>query len=414
MKVTWIGHASFLVQCSPLADSAGRGINILLDPVFSDRTSPVSFIGPKRYTPTPCTLEELCDRVPIDVVCISHNHYDHADVTTLKYLFERADQEGRAMVCCAGLGNGRWLTPLVPDLAGREQRVRIWEGDWWDRVEVALGTGSKNVSASVSSGKSSNESTSETAEPQATTTTPQSQHQDSRVRITITPSQHASARSLFDRDCDLWCSYAIELPPYSESLNSSSSTSSSQTPFPKPIGPRLFFAGDTAYRTTFPNASKPHVDDLSPSSREAYPACPAFAQIGQHVGPFDLALLPIGLTRPRAFMSNVHADARDSVCMHCDVRSMRSVGMHWGTVRGGISGQYEDVRVPPREWEESAAEGGLRWRGNYRDGRSTRVRDGKEEGGGDRGVRGEMKDGGEDDDDDWEVGLMDVGESLMV
>ena len=413
MKVTWIGHASFLVQCSPSADSAGRGINILLDPVFSDRTSPVSFFGPKRYTPTPCTLEELCDHVPIDVVCISHNHYDHADVTTLRYLFEQADQEGREMVCCVGLGNGRWLTPLIPELAGREQRISIWEGDWWDRVEVALGTRSNNVSASESV-KSSKESTSETAESQAMPiTTPQSQHHDSRVRITITPSQHASARSLFDRDCDLWCSYAIELPPYSDSHNSSSTSSPTPTPS-KPAGPKVFFAGDTAYRTTFPTASKPHIDDLSPSSRETYPACPAFAQIGQHIGPFDLALLPIGLTRPRAFMSNVHADARDSVCMHADVRSLRSVGMHWGTVRGGISGQYEDVRVPPREWEESAAEGGLRWRGNYREGRSTRVRRDEKEEGGDRGVWGEVEDGGEDNDDDWEVGLMDVGESLMV
>ncbi len=411
MKVTWMGHASFLVQCSTLEGSTERSINILLDPVFSDRTSPLSFIGPKRYTPTPCTLEELCDNVLVDVVCISHNHYDHADVTTLRYLFERADKEGREMVCCVGLGNTRWLTPLIPDLAGREQRIKVWEGDWWERIGIALGPGSKGDSASAIA-KSSDETVSMNGEPNGTTTTLNQRQNISGpgVRITITPSQHASARSPFDRDIDLWCSFAIELPPFAPSHDPSM-----QPTTPEP-GPKLFFAGDTAYRTTFPIPSAPSpasVEGLSPQSRQSYPHCPAFSLIGQYLGPFDLALLPIGLTRPRAFMSNVHADSRDSICMHRDVRSKRSVGMHWGTVRGGISGQYEDVRVPPKEWEEACREEGMRWRGNYKEGRSTRV--GEEKGVQHRQDGAGALDGEEEQaEEDWEIGLMDVGESLVV
>ena len=68
---TWLGHASALVQL--------YGVNVLLDPVFSERCGPTSWIGPKRLRPTPCTIEQL---PPIDVVLISHNHYDHLSAAT--------------------------------------------------------------------------------------------------------------------------------------------------------------------------------------------------------------------------------------------------------------------------------------------------------------------------------------------
>jgi hypothetical protein len=74
-------------------------------------------------------------------------------------------------------------------------------------------------------------------------------------------------------------------------------------------------------------------------------------------------------------------------------------------VRGGISGQYEDVRLPPMEWENAARDAGLRWRPNYSGGRSVRH---KRSG----GESGEDKE--ERQDEDWEIGLMDVGESLVV
>lgn len=286
-KVTWIGHASFLLQTSK-PNGAARGLNILCDPVFSERTSPVTWAGPRRYTPTPCTLHQLLDSVDIDLVLISHNHYDHADSETLKAVYA---QRGRDVHFLVGLHNARWLTSFGID------RAQITEMDWWDGVEVhAADRGS--------------------------------------VRITCTPTQHFSSRSINDRDHDLWCSYAIH---------------DLQGP-----GKKVYFAGDTAYRSI-------HSPTLSREEEDQQPVCPAFKQVGDLLGPFDLALLPIGLCEPRTFMSNVHANSWDSIRIHQDVRSKRSIGMHWGTVRGGLSQQYEDVRTPPRNWKIAAEEAGLKW-----------------------------------------------------
>lgn len=63
-----------------------EGVNILCDPIFSHRCSPVQFMGPARYTPPACTIQELLEEVKIDVVIISHNHYDHLDTATITAL----------------------------------------------------------------------------------------------------------------------------------------------------------------------------------------------------------------------------------------------------------------------------------------------------------------------------------------
>ena len=75
-----MGHSCFLVQTD--------GFNLLTDPVFSDRASPVSFMGPKRYTPPAIEIEQL---PKIDAVVISHNHYDHLDLDSIEKLEERFD-----------------------------------------------------------------------------------------------------------------------------------------------------------------------------------------------------------------------------------------------------------------------------------------------------------------------------------
>ena len=98
--------------------------------------------------------------------------------------------------------------------------------------------------------------------------------------------------------------------------------------------PRLYFAGDTGYRTV-------PVPNPTPEETEQQPHCPVFSTIGTLLGPFDLALLPIGLFLPRNIMSPVHCCPEDSVCVARDVGAKRSIGMHYGTVRGGLSGQYE-------------------------------------------------------------------------
>ncbi|KAL2350467.1 beta-lactamase superfamily domain-containing protein [Cryomyces antarcticus] len=298
LKATWIGHASFLVETT-CASGAQRGVRTLFDPVFSDRTSPVSFLGPKRYTPTPCKLDDVPD---VDLVVISHNHYDHLDADTIRKLHSR--RRGKIHFFCA-LGNAAWFHSI--GIAEEE----VTQLDWWDgvRVEVA-GAGT--------------------------------------VNLICTPSQHFSGRGLRDQGSTLWCSWVLE-EVLTEPVVTEGTLIQEVSP---PRTRKLYFAGDTAYRG---------LPDPPPDDESSLPTCPAFAEIGETYGPFDLALLPIGLYSPRSFMSSVHCAPEDSVCIHKDIRSKRSIGMHWGTVRGGISAQYEDVREPPRRWKEACKTEGLIW-----------------------------------------------------
>jgi L-ascorbate metabolism protein UlaG (beta-lactamase superfamily) len=126
-----------------------------------------------------------------------------------------------------------------------------------------------------------------------------------RVTIGLVPAQHQSARTAFDRNKTLWGGYVYE------AFSSDGSRLSS------------YFSGDTGYRSVPPGA-------LLGSEEEARaPRCPAFKEIGDRFGPFTLSLLPIGAYSPRFFMSSFHASPEDSVEMHLDTRSARSIGMHW-------------------------------------------------------------------------------------
>ena len=84
-SVTWIGHSTLLIQMD--------GLNILTDPIWSNRASPVDFAGPRRYMPPGLRFEDLPD---IDLVLISHDHYDHLDKETIKKLGEREDASFQA------------------------------------------------------------------------------------------------------------------------------------------------------------------------------------------------------------------------------------------------------------------------------------------------------------------------------
>ncbi len=94
IAATLINHSTVLLQVD--------GINILTDPVFSQRASPFSRIGPKRVTPPAISIAEL---PPIDVILISHNHYDHLDIASLTSILSR-DKQRSAPLILAGLGNG--------------------------------------------------------------------------------------------------------------------------------------------------------------------------------------------------------------------------------------------------------------------------------------------------------------------
>lgn len=111
MKVTWIGHATVLIQT--------RWLTILVDPIWSDRASPFSFVGPQRVRAPGVAFESL---PPVDLVLISHNHYDHLDLPTLKRLWER-DQP----MIVTSLGNDAIL---------RQAGIGAKAADWGDKVTV--------------------------------------------------------------------------------------------------------------------------------------------------------------------------------------------------------------------------------------------------------------------------------------
>ncbi|XP_077450157.1 N-acyl-phosphatidylethanolamine-hydrolyzing phospholipase D isoform X3 [Stigmatopora argus] len=110
LRVTWLGHATVLVEMD--------GLNILTDPIFSQRASPVQFMGPKRYRGPPCSVQQL---PRIDAVVISHSHYDHLDAGTVAGLNGRFGVELR------------WFVPLgLMDWMGKAGCENVMELDWWE------------------------------------------------------------------------------------------------------------------------------------------------------------------------------------------------------------------------------------------------------------------------------------------
>jgi L-ascorbate metabolism protein UlaG (beta-lactamase superfamily) len=147
-RISFVGHASLLLQAA--------GLNILLDPVWSERASPLSFAGPKRVNDPGVAFDVL---PPIDVALVSHCHYDHLDVTTLAAL--------------ATPHRSRIVTPLGNDtiIRSHDPAARVEAYDW--HVQVPL---SRDVS------------------------------------VTMVPTRHWSARGLFDRNKALWAGFVIETP----------------------------------------------------------------------------------------------------------------------------------------------------------------------------------------------------------
>ena len=151
LRITFINHATTLIQVD--------GINILTDPIWSDRTSPVSFIGPHRHRPPGIRFEDL---PPIDLVLVSHNHYDHLDVATLKRL-----------------SRSKILTPLGNGALMRRHGIVATELDWWESVAAG---------ASPAAGPA---------------------RAPAPTQITLVPSQHFCARAISDRNRNLWGGFVI-------------------------------------------------------------------------------------------------------------------------------------------------------------------------------------------------------------
>ncbi|HVX40825.1 MAG TPA: MBL fold metallo-hydrolase [Gemmatimonadaceae bacterium] len=142
--MTWVGHATVLLQL-------GR-LNVLTDPMWSDRASPVQWAGPKRLMPPGIDFDALPE---IDLVLLSHNHYDHLDANTVRRIATR-------------FPDASWLCPMrVGGLLASLGVRHLVERDWWQRVETPAFT------------------------------------------ATCTPAQHFSARGLRDRNATLWCGWTL-------------------------------------------------------------------------------------------------------------------------------------------------------------------------------------------------------------
>ena len=144
IKITFINHASFLIQTG--------GLNILTDPIYSERCSPVSFAGPKRVHKPGIDFKKL---PKIDLVIISHDHYDHLDLDTIENLVKRDNPK-----LFMGLGVGERI----------DFSYNVFELDWW-----------------------------------------QSKQPFESLKLSFVPVQHFSGRSLTDKFSTLWGAYVLEI-----------------------------------------------------------------------------------------------------------------------------------------------------------------------------------------------------------
>ena len=113
LKWIWFGHSSSLLQI--------EGKNVLMDPVFSNYTSPIPFIGPKRFSKLPIDIENM---PMIDVLALSHDHYDHLDYQTIKQI------DKKVKVYCVPLGVEKHLLRWGID----ENKIHVM--NWWDEVKI--------------------------------------------------------------------------------------------------------------------------------------------------------------------------------------------------------------------------------------------------------------------------------------
>jgi L-ascorbate metabolism protein UlaG (beta-lactamase superfamily) len=151
LRATWLGHSTVLIEID--------GLRVLTDPVWAKRASPSQLAGPKRFQPVPVPLRAM---PPIDLVVVSHDHYDHLDYMAIRALAKR----DVPFVTSLGVGAHLEAWGVRPE--------RIAELEWWETYSLP-GTG---------------------------------------LTVTAAPSQHFSGRSLHDRNATLWSSMVIRSPKH--------------------------------------------------------------------------------------------------------------------------------------------------------------------------------------------------------
>ncbi|MCB0419717.1 MAG: MBL fold metallo-hydrolase [Bdellovibrionales bacterium] len=214
LKVIWFGHSSFLLNIS--------GKFVLVDPVFSESASPWSFMV-RRFQPPVLKLEEL---PKVDFVLISHDHYDHLDMKSVKF-FKDLD-----VTFVTPLGVGSHLRGWgIPE-------AKIVEKGWWESLEL------------------------------------------NGLTFTATPAQHFSGRGVFDDSKTLWASWVIKSLKHS-----------------------VYFSGDSGYDVHF-------------------------KEIGEKLGPFDIAFLECGQYNKK--WREVHMFPEDAIQAYKDLNTKKLFPVHWG------------------------------------------------------------------------------------
>jgi len=218
LEAIWLGHSTVILEM--------EGHRLITDPTWSERCSPLSVIGPKRFFPPPLPLKEL---PPIDAVVISHDHYDHLDMEAIRAL----SNMGTMFIVPLGIGAHLEKWGVKPK--------QIHELDWWD-------TDSTSVPG---------------------------------LRITATPARHFSGRVGLYGNSTLWASYVITGNEH-----------------------RIYFSGDTG-------------------------PFPGFKEIGERLGPFDLAMIKIGAYSQ--YWPDMHLNPKEAVDAYKAVKGKVLLPIHWGT-----------------------------------------------------------------------------------